>query len=55
MEIWTPDLLRLKQADDLDLNTVIQWLTHNSKPDWNTVCSQSPALKAYWHQCPNPG
>jgi len=50
MKIWTPDLLRLKQAEDLDLNTVIQWLTHNSKPDWNTVRSQSSALKAYWHQ-----
>jgi len=50
MEIWTPDLLRLKQAADLDINTVIQWLTHDSKPDWNTLRSQSPALKAYWHQ-----
>jgi len=50
MEIWTPDLLRLKQAEDLDINTVTQLLTHDSKPDWNTVRSQSPALKAYWHQ-----
>jgi len=54
MEIWTPDLLRLKQAEDLDINAVIQWLTHDSKPDWNTVraqfSGQSPALKAYWHQ-----
>jgi len=31
IEIWTPVLLRLKQAEDLDLNTVIQWLTHESK------------------------
>jgi len=50
MEIWTPDLLRLKQAEDLDINAVIHWLTHNSKPDWNTVRARSPALKAYWHQ-----
>jgi len=53
MEIWTPDLLRLKQAENHDINTVIQWLTHYSKPDWNTVRSQSPALKAYWHQWDN--
>jgi len=50
MEIWTPDLLRLKQAEDNDIKAVIQWLTHDSKPDWNTVRAQSPALKAYWHQ-----
>jgi len=37
MEIWTPDLLRLKQAKDLDINAVIQWRTHDSKPDWNIV------------------
>jgi len=47
MEIWTPDLLRLHQADDHDIHTVIQWLTHDSKPDWNTARAQSPALKAY--------
>jgi len=33
MEIWTPDLLCLKQAEDLNINAVIQWLTHDSKPD----------------------
>jgi len=47
MGIWTLDLLHFKQAEDLDINTVIHWLTHDSKPDWNTVRSQSPALKAY--------
>jgi len=50
MEICMPDLLRLKQAEDYDIHAVIQWLTHDSKPDWNTVRAQSPALKAYWHQ-----
>jgi len=49
MEIWTSDLLRLKQAENFDIHAVIQWLTNNSKPDWNTVRAQSPALKAYWH------
>jgi len=50
MEIWTPDILRLKQEEDHDIRSVIQWLTNDSKPDWLTVRAQSPALKAYWHQ-----
>jgi len=50
MEIWTPELLRLKQTEDHDINTVIQWITNDSRPDWNTAHAHSPALKAYWHQ-----
>jgi len=50
MEIWTPDLLRQRQDEDHDIKSVIQWLTNDSKPNWNTVRAQSPALKAYWHQ-----
>jgi len=50
MEIWTPDLLRQRKDEDHDIKLVIQWLTDNSKPDWNNVRAQSPALKAYWHQ-----
>jgi len=49
MEIWTPSLLRQKQPEDHDIKSVIQWLTNDSKPDWNTVRAQSTALKAYWH------
>jgi len=45
-----PDLLRQKQEEDNDIKSVIQWLKNNSKPDWNTVRAQSPALKTYWHQ-----
>jgi len=50
MEVWTPALLRQRQEEDHDIKSVIQWLTSNDKPDWNTVRAQSPALKAYWHQ-----
>jgi len=50
MGIWTPELLRLKQTEDHDIHTVIQWITHDSRPDWNTARAQSLALKAYWHQ-----
>jgi len=50
MEIWTPDLLRRRQEEDHDIKSVIQWLTNDSKPDWNTFRAQSPALKAYWDQ-----
>jgi len=49
MEIWIPDL-RHKQEEDSDIKSVIQWLTTDGKPDWNTVRAQSPGLKAYWHQ-----
>jgi len=33
MEIWTPELLRLKQSADHDIHTVIQWITDDSRPD----------------------
>jgi len=50
MEVWTPAILRQRQEEDHDIKSVIQWMTHNDKPDWNTVRAQSPALKVYWHQ-----
>jgi len=50
MEVWTPAIFRQRQEEDHDIKSVIQWMTHNDKPDWNTVRAQSPALKAYWHQ-----
>jgi len=50
MEIWTRYLLRRQKNEDHDIKSVIQWLTNDSKPDWNTVRTQSPTQKAYWHQ-----
>jgi len=50
MTIWTPDILRSSQAADTDIRTVLDWIASDSKPDWNTARSHSPALKAYWHQ-----
>jgi len=50
MQIWMPDFIRQKQEEDNDIKAVIQWFKDNSKPDWNTVRTKSPAFKAYWHQ-----
>jgi len=50
MQIWTPDFIRQKQEEDSDIKAVLQWFKDDSKPDWNTIGAQSPALKAYWHQ-----
>jgi len=50
MDIWTPDVIQRSQAEDHDIQSVIGWITNDNKPDWNIVRSQSPALKAYWHQ-----
>jgi len=50
IQTWASNSIRQKHEEDGDMKAFIQWFKDDSKPHWNSVTAQSPALKAYWHQ-----
>ena len=49
IEGWSPEFIAQQQQQDRDIAPVFEWIA-NGRPDWNTVKSSSPALRALFQQ-----
>ena len=45
---WSHEFLAKEQRKDIDLDTVLNWMTVNSRPKFKNIRSSTSDLKPYW-------